>query len=761
MSRTPHEDRLREELERVRREYRQRLTAVALELDELASDLDRVAASRAWRIGHGISSLARRLAGRPAATPGAVELARGRVRRLRLETGVGPVRERGGVKAAELAGLASGIGAALGPAPAIADPPLVSAVVHDGEAAARVLRERTDYPALRLATDPGAAGAGLVLLVGPGVVPLDPGWLRELVATLQGGGLAAAAATVLDPSGRGLSAGVRFRTEDGEPRPYHAGAGRRPLEADADPPPAVTAAALLVSREALDRAGGMLPAHGVDLALGIAAQGGRVGCSERAMVLATGAADLLGDEHERRLLAERWGPQLRREYRLAQLARELRWTDGRGPHAGISVPGDQGAALADSLERAGWRATRLPPELPAGPPTDLDYLVTAEHPAAPEVDRGIVTVGWIGEQPPAAARIDGCDLLCAPSADAAEPVTAATGRPVTPVTGGAEPLIAAVTRFESALSFCIKIAAPDRERAERWGDLAFAVAVQRELQRRGHRCLVQTHDEWDEPAGLGCDVALVLRGRRRHSPTAAQLNVLWCISHPDELSAAECDAYDLVGVASPQFAAGLQKATRTKVIVLEQATDPRVFFPDPPAGGRPAAQLAFVGNTRGARRKLIEDLFPTELSVAVYGSGWDGLLDARHLVAEHVPNAELRRIYSSGAIVLNDHWEDMRERGFISNRLYDAVACGALVVSDHVEGVEEIFGGAVVTYRSRDELRSLLRHLADHPAERAERGAAGRALVLGGHTFEHRVDRLLEAVAETMAATGHRLRVSP
>lgn len=104
----------------------------------------------------------------------------------------------------------------------------------------------------------------------------------------------------------------------------------------------------------------------------------------------------------------------------------------------------------------------------------------------------------------------------------------------------------------------------------------------------------------------------------------------------------------------------------------------------------------------------------------------------------------MRRVYSSAGIVLNDHWQDMRRHGYASNRLYDAVACGALVLSDRGAGLDERFGGAVVTYESREQLHALVERFLADPAERAERGAAGRELVLAGHTFAHRVDRLLD-----------------
>jgi spore maturation protein CgeB len=177
------------------------------------------------------------------------------------------------------------------------------------------------------------------------------------------------------------------------------------------------------------------------------------------------------------------------------------------------------------------------------------------------------------------------------------------------------------------------------------------------------------------------------------------------------------------------------------VHVLEQATDPAVFFPEPDDAH--AHELVFVGNSRKVMRRILADLLPTDHDLAVWGGDWDDLIDPRHVVGTYLPNAEVRHVYSSAAIVLNDHWDDMREHGFASNRLYDAVACGALVLSDRIDGLEERFGGAVVTYDGPEELRTIVEHFLAHPEERAARAAAGRELVLAQHTFAHRVDALL------------------
>ncbi|MGN6189459.1 MAG: glycosyltransferase family protein, partial [Conexibacter sp.] len=140
-------------------------------------------------------------------------------------------------------------------------------------------------------------------------------------------------------------------------------------------------------------------------------------------------------------------------------------------------------------------------------------------------------------------------------------------------------------------------------------------------------------------------------------------------------------------------------------------------------------------------------------ALAVWGLGWGGLLPVGGLAGEHLRNDAVRRAYSSAALVLNDHWDDMRERGIVSNRVFDALACGALVISDHLPEIGERFGDAVLTYGTRAELHAQIGALLADPEQRAERAARGRRLVLAQHTFRHRVDALLAAVAPLKTAS--------
>jgi spore maturation protein CgeB len=143
-----------------------------------------------------------------------------------------------------------------------------------------------------------------------------------------------------------------------------------------------------------------------------------------------------------------------------------------------------------------------------------------------------------------------------------------------------------------------------------------------------------------------------------------------------------------------------------------------------------------------------------DLPLTVYGGDWDGLLDPSY-VRGRVPNEELPALYRSASILLNDHWEDMRQGGFISNRIFDALACGVFVISDEVAGLTALFGDAVPTYSDRTELEELVARYLPDEAARRELAERGMAIVRTEHTFATRARQfadLLEPLLVRQAA---------
>ena len=148
-------------------------------------------------------------------------------------------------------------------------------------------------------------------------------------------------------------------------------------------------------------------------------------------------------------------------------------------------------------------------------------------------------------------------------------------------------------------------------------------------------------------------------------------------------------------------------------------------------------ELLFVGNARFVYRKILHDLLPSKYHLDVYGHQWEGLLDDKYIVDEYIPNEELYKAYSSTKVLLNDHWKDMREKGFISNRIFDGLACGAVIVTDHVKGLEDVFSSDdIIIYDKKEELEDKI--------EEALHRNPVNPNVVSEHTFTNRVETIIE-----------------
>jgi glycosyltransferase involved in cell wall biosynthesis len=275
----------------------------------------------------------------------------------------------------------------------------------------------------------------------------------------------------------------------------------------------------------------------------------------------------------------------------------------------------------------------------------------------------------------------------------------------------------------------------------RWGDHHFAVSTARALGRRGWLTRSWCQAELPEVDHDAADAVLLLAGGVDLTPVPGRPTVAWLI-YPRQLDVAALRHLDHVHVASSRLAATLA-ADGVPATPLLQATDPSRFRPVP---GGPHHELLYVANSRNVHRRIPDDLLPTDHELAIYGLGWtEELVDTRHVVGDHVRNVDLPAYYTAADVVLNDHWDDMRDQGFLSNRLYDASACGTCVVTDHVDGLEAVFGDAVRSYRHPEELRTEVAALLADPARRRDLGDRARETVLAHHTFDDRVDALLSS----------------
>ncbi|MGO4493785.1 glycosyltransferase, partial [Arthrobacter sp. 2YAF22_2] len=230
-----------------------------------------------------------------------------------------------------------------------------------------------------------------------------------------------------------------------------------------------------------------------------------------------------------------------------------------------------------------------------------------------------------------------------------------------------------------SLRWAIKSAAPADNRSLLWGDFHFANSLAKSLRKIGQSVAVDYQENSARDTSNLEDIVLNLRGLRDIALPANTLNLLWVISHPDEVTAAEVAKYHIAYAASTNWAAVQGAQWGRPIRSLLQCTDSDLFYPDFDPEIAEANRILFVGNSRKTYRPAPWNAAREGLPIRIYGGGWSGLVPDEVIAGEYIPNGQLRRYYSSAGTTLNDHWPDMRNQGFISNRIFDVVAAGGRV----------------------------------------------------------------------------------
>jgi len=287
----------------------------------------------------------------------------------------------------------------------------------------------------------------------------------------------------------------------------------------------------------------------------------------------------------------------------------------------------------------------------------------------------------------------------------------------------------------------IAIKSPNPIGHHHWGDYFVSLALKKSFEKKGFRVIIQELEEWyDNPVKV--DINIVLRGLEKYMPKSNEINIMWNISHPDLVKKEEFELYDICFISSVKQANNLKGKINTVIEPLLQCTDPEVFFTEKDESI--SEDLLFVGVTRGVYREIIKDVMQTDFDVSIYGLEWENFVDEKYIKGQFIPNNELHKYYSSCKILLNDHWEDMRDMNFPSNRLFDALACGTFVISDKIKSADTIFEGSVVTYDGVEDLNNKIEYYLNHNEERVKITEKGKDIVLKNHTYDKRVEEILQ-----------------
>ena len=304
----------------------------------------------------------------------------------------------------------------------------------------------------------------------------------------------------------------------------------------------------------------------------------------------------------------------------------------------------------------------------------------------------------------------------------------------------------------------IKCPAPDSPARERWGDWNYCMMLKRNLEREGLYVIVDCYEDWY--CDSGAELVIVMRGLYGYRPDRRNENcryILWIVSHPDQVTDEECALYDQVWVDSVSgqdvLAERLPVPVRTEIVPV----DTELFCPASPARGEkdkdksdePFYPRVFVGNARGIRRNVTEWCERNDITLHVWGTGWDRLYpDSRNLIFhDPAPYDQVPEIYRHAKVILNDHYEDMLAMGYVNNRLPEVLACGQPIVSDGGRQFGALFSAGVLYYEDEKSFLECIRRAeTEYDALRQDALAALPALreKLAASVWARRIREMLE-----------------
>ncbi len=260
----------------------------------------------------------------------------------------------------------------------------------------------------------------------------------------------------------------------------------------------------------------------------------------------------------------------------------------------------------------------------------------------------------------------------------------------------------------------IKIAPPTRGKMTRWGDYHYAQSLARAFCRLGHKAFVCSAEDWyvhQERGGLD----LVLRGRANFRRVPGRLCFIWAISK--KVRRQNYNNADHVFWASKQLYDQESNGRGAGIsTLLPQAFDQQLMKP-PLSEDREG--VAFVGRARaGFERSSLFHAVEAKEDLRIWGPNWIGSEFGAYVVAESVSNESVPEIYQTSEIVLNDHTPMMKSYGFLSNRVFDTLACGAIPISEDVGWLPDDIADFVYVYQDQESFNASLALARSEPSSK-------------------------------------------
>jgi len=242
------------------------------------------------------------------------------------------------------------------------------------------------------------------------------------------------------------------------------------------------------------------------------------------------------------------------------------------------------------------------------------------------------------------------------------------------------------------------------------------------------------------------DLVFVVHGRKfanRWKDTFRKYNTaVWLLDEPYEVddTAKFSGCFDTVFINDPGT-----RERHKNAHYLPVCYDPRLYCE---SNGAKKHDVGFIGGSNPVRRGMLEALADEGLLSYVVGGPWNCNKLDRLCLSANISHEETANLYKQTKIVVNifrslHHFNKQKIPAVSLNpRIYEALACGALVVTQKRPEVEELFP-ALPVFETKEQLVSLIRELSrDEDGWARIREACKARLV--AHTYSQRLKTILD-----------------
>ena len=300
-----------------------------------------------------------------------------------------------------------------------------------------------------------------------------------------------------------------------------------------------------------------------------------------------------------------------------------------------------------------------------------------------------------------------------------------------------------------------------------WGESMISSDLREALEWRAdvREVRVFSYADADAIAGFNPDLVFSFTAWRRPLRFGRAVTIFYVVNFTHELmppgqfltwdDALRMEA-DVYAANTQEGVARLGRAATTSL--LHMAANPRVHRPCP-SDPRYRSRVTYLGSYNPATKgHAVFDRYvlpAADFDLALWGEMWE---NAPASLRRHwrglLPGGEIARLYSSVEVALGFNAASQAAAGMVNNRVFEVLACGALLLSDRVPAIEAMFGDCAIFTDGGDDTRDKLAHYLAHPEERARLTALARRRILAEHTYDHRARQLVEMYAAGARAKG-------